>query len=249
MIVGVCSAKGGVGKTTFSVNLSIALSMYGVDVLLVDGDLTTGNVWCVLGQPFPDRNIQEYFRKGKSIDRLIFPHPSGIKVLASSIGMDSIDDYPLKTGLRRALKSRKEFVIVDMPATLGKETQYWLQMVDSIFVVATPDLNSLVLAVKLLKVASAAKKHVDMMVLNRSVSPNREMAEIRKIFNNAVPPVCFFSRDENVVESHSVAKPVICYAPYSRYSIEMLRLASKLTKKEMPAINPLLRIFGSIIKA
>ena len=38
-VIGIASGKGGVGKTTLSVNLAVALSMMGKSVMLLDGDL------------------------------------------------------------------------------------------------------------------------------------------------------------------------------------------------------------------
>ena len=48
-VIGIASGKGGVGKTTLSVNLAVALSMMGKSVMLLDGDLGLANAQIALG--------------------------------------------------------------------------------------------------------------------------------------------------------------------------------------------------------
>ena len=55
-VIAVSSGKGGVGKTNISINLSIALSQYGKDVMLLDADLGLANVDVLLGL-HPLRNL------------------------------------------------------------------------------------------------------------------------------------------------------------------------------------------------
>ena len=48
-VIGIASGKGGVGKTTLSSNLAVALSMMGKQVMLLDADLGLANAQIALG--------------------------------------------------------------------------------------------------------------------------------------------------------------------------------------------------------
>ncbi|MCX8167256.1 MAG: P-loop NTPase [Candidatus Micrarchaeota archaeon] len=247
MILGIASGKGGVGKTSFAVNLALALKLYSVDTIIVDGDLTTGSVALALGNPLPSNYIQDFFRGKKNLDKILFSHPLGIKVIASELSISSVKEYPLKTSLKKLLKKRKEFVIVDMPATIGKETMYWLNVVDKVVVIVTPELNSLAAALKLSIACEMLHQKVAGIIINKSVQPQKEKNDVNKIFGN-IPILGILRYDENVRESMAIGKPILTFAKYSPYSIDMMNLVAMLTNKNKPKINPLLTLFGPWIK-
>lgn len=248
LIIGIASGKGGVGKTSFSVNLALALKMYSVDILLIDGDLTTGSVSLAVGSPFPKYYIQDYFRKGKSIENVVFNHPLGIKLIASSISVDSVKEYPLKTSLKKWLSKRKEFVIVDLPATIGREAMYWLNIVDYVLIIVNPDLNSLASGLKVKTVCDMIKKKVIGIVVNKSVDSRKENHDVKEVFGENANILTYIPYDFNVNESLTFCKPMMKFAPWSPYSLGVLQFASMLTNKRMPSINPLFRIFGKYVK-
>ena len=63
--IGCLAAKGGVGKTTSSINLSAALGHFGKSVILVDGNLTTPNVGIYLGVPIAPVTLHDVLRGKK----------------------------------------------------------------------------------------------------------------------------------------------------------------------------------------
>jgi flagellar biosynthesis protein FlhG len=65
-IISVTSGKGGVGKTTVSVNLAISLARTGKKVLLFDGDLGLANINVLLGI-IPEHNIYEVLKGRKRL--------------------------------------------------------------------------------------------------------------------------------------------------------------------------------------
>ncbi len=247
VIIGIASGKGGVGKTAVTVNLALALKQYGVNVLLVDGDMTTGNLSIALGSPYPARSIQECFAKNVPIAKVIFNHPRGVKIISSSLALDSVGEYPLKTILKKELIKRKELVIVDMPATIGKETQYWLNIVDFVFIVVTPVLNSLATGMKLYAVCRLLKKGVSAIIVNKSLNKKNEEKDIANAFQDK-PYTYFLPYDKNVIESMTIGKPIMEFAPFSIFSLSMLEFAAYLTKKKFPRINPFLKIIGGYLK-
>ncbi|OYT39322.1 MAG: hypothetical protein B6U86_05380 [Candidatus Altiarchaeales archaeon ex4484_43] len=86
-IIGVVSGKGGVGKTTFSINLAAALKEFDQDSIIVDVDLGNPNIALQLGIPSMPLTLQEVLAGEARIQHSIFHHPVGLKVIPSSLSM------------------------------------------------------------------------------------------------------------------------------------------------------------------
>ncbi len=137
--IGVVNQKGGVGKTTTSVNLGAALAQKGKRVLLVDIDAQS-NLTTHLGlgskedpegsgevTPSPEFTIYDVLKGKKSIEDVIIKRSDNLHVIPSSLLLSAAD---LELGgvvgreliLRRALlplKDQYDFIIVDCPPALG----------------------------------------------------------------------------------------------------------------------------------
>ena len=86
-VVGIASGKGGVGKTTVSVNLAVALAQAGQRVMLLDADLGLANTQIALGAHTP-LNIGHVLRGEHSLQEIIITTPQGVRLVpgASEIG-------------------------------------------------------------------------------------------------------------------------------------------------------------------
>ena len=119
-IIAVTSGKGGVGKTTVSVNLAVALSRLGAKVGLLDADITGPNCPVMLG-------VQDYEPLGKN-NRIVPAENYGIKCV--SMAFFVAKDTPIiwrGPMLDRAIKQflsdvdwgELDYLIVDMPPGTG----------------------------------------------------------------------------------------------------------------------------------
>lgn len=128
-VIAICNQKGGTGKTTTSVNLSVYLAMDGHRVLLIDSD-PQGNSTSGLGvdKNSLEKSLYSVLMSGLEIKEAI--QDTGIenlKLIPSNIDLigaevELIDEPDREKRLRHALEkveSEFDFVIIDCPPSLG----------------------------------------------------------------------------------------------------------------------------------
>ena len=88
-VLAVASGKGGVGKTTLSINLGLALSRLGNRVCLIDADLGTANVEFVLNLKAP-YNISHLINHDKTLTEILVEGPENLLILPGASGLDNL---------------------------------------------------------------------------------------------------------------------------------------------------------------
>lgn len=148
-IVAICNQKGGVGKTTTTVNLGIGLAKEGKKVLLIDadpqGDLTTclgwrdgDNLETTLAMLMEKTIKEEEITKGEGV----LCHKEGIDLIPanlelSSMEMNLVNAMSRELTLRNYLKNIKndyEYVLIDCMPSLGMITINALSAADSVII-------------------------------------------------------------------------------------------------------------------
>ncbi|MBU0760178.1 MAG: AAA family ATPase [Nanoarchaeota archaeon] len=89
-LITITSGKGGVGKTTSSINLAAALNALGKEVVVVDANLTTPNVGLHLGAPIVPISLNHVLSGKAKIQDAIYEHESGTKVIPSSLSINEL---------------------------------------------------------------------------------------------------------------------------------------------------------------
>ena len=95
-IIVICSGKGGVGKTTTAINLAAAISYFGKDALVIDGNLSTPNVGIHLNAPEVPVNLNHVLRGKAEPFEAVYEHESGIKIMPSSISIKELRKANMK---------------------------------------------------------------------------------------------------------------------------------------------------------
>ncbi|MCC6954704.1 MAG: AAA family ATPase, partial [Deltaproteobacteria bacterium] len=152
------SGKGGVGKTNVAVNLGIALTKLGKQVLLLDADLGLANVNVILGFE-PRANIGDVLSGKSSMDDIIVHHESGLDIIPSTSGI--VEMTHLGTEEQLALVSavddlaqEYDFLIVDTAAGIGDNVLYFNMAAEEIIVVVDGQPTSMTDAYAVVKVLS-----------------------------------------------------------------------------------------------
>ncbi|MEW5949946.1 MAG: P-loop NTPase [Thermodesulfobacteriota bacterium] len=128
LIFAVGGAKGGIGKTIVSANLSAGLASLGKRVIAVDLDLGGANLHLHLGVKFPPLTLQHYFKGGKPLNELCLDTAvKNLRIIAgdsSNLGMANILTAQKKKLIKDLQCLPADYVVID----LGGDTSY--NMVD-----------------------------------------------------------------------------------------------------------------------
>ncbi len=176
-VVTVFSAKGGVGKTTLSTNTAVHLASQGQRTLLIDLDLSFGDVAISL-QLVPNRSVFDAVSMAGHLDeegiRSLATHhdASGLDVLCAPNDPGDADRIPVSTigEIIKVARRCYDFVVVDTPPSFTEHVLAAIDLSDLLVLIATLDIP----AVKNLRVAIdtldmiGSPKDARLIVLNRS---------------------------------------------------------------------------------
>ncbi|MEA3514178.1 MAG: cell division ATPase MinD [Nanoarchaeota archaeon] len=245
----IASGKGGVGKTTTSINLAAALRECGKDVIIVDGDLINPNVSLYLGSDEVEHTLHDVLRGEISISEAIYTHPSGIKVIPSSISLSDLPHAHYKA-LGRALSPLEgytDLVIVDSHPGINKDAQHIFKLADELLVVTVPELSAVTDAMKTIRMAESLGTNVMGVLINRKERKGYEM-ESKEIESFLEKPVIGeIAEDKNVKKAAIENFPVYNLYPKSAASRDFRKLAASMAgieeEKEDGFFRDVLKIF------
>ena len=154
----VTSGKGGVGKTSFTVNFAIALTRNNNRVLVVDGDMGLANVDVLLRLSVKS-NIRDLLENGADPRQaLIFARPN-LAILPGSSGVPEMVSLGEKQQERLAcfindVSSDFDYVIIDTAAGIGSSVLWYNRFCDHNIFILSPDPTSMTDAYALIKLLS-----------------------------------------------------------------------------------------------
>jgi len=186
-VIAVTGGKGGVGKTTVSVNLAVALADSGRRTLLLDADLGLANVDVLLGLT-PTHTLADVVDGRCRVEDTIIEGPRGLMVVPAASGRRRMADLGSAehVGLVRAFSELQrdiDVMIVDTAAGLSDSVQTFAQASQEVVVVVCNEPASLTDAYALIKLLSHERGVRRVQVLPNMV---RSLAEGRELFDKLV---------------------------------------------------------------
>lgn len=172
----VTSGKGGVGKTTLSVNLGIAMAAEGHKVILLDGDLGLANVNVQLGI-IPPYNILDVVQGRKTLEQIICKTSYGIDFIAGANGIAHLTNLgeAEQSAFMHNLESLTgyDLMLIDTGAGIGANVIRFVMAADDTLVVTTPEPTAIADAYGLIKTIIANGSKPIKLLMNRVASLQR----------------------------------------------------------------------------
>ena len=229
-IIGIISGKGGVGKTTTVSNLGTALVDMGKKVIILDANVTTPNLSLHLRIPFYPITLHDVIKRKAPIEKAIYEHISGLKIIPASLAASEIEDIDMDKfeSILWSLLGKADIIIVDSAAGLGREAIAAIEASDEIIIVTNPEIPAITDALKTIKVAERKGTKVLGAVVNRCRAHRHEMSlkDIKHMLE--VPILAIIPEDSNVPKSISKKIPLVSLNPNSQAAVEFRRLAEEI---------------------
>ena len=252
-IISLVNQKGGVGKTTTSINLSASLAVSGKKVLLVDldpqGNATTG---VGFNKGDIDLSIYDVFNGTCDINTAILHTKfKNLDLLPSSLQLAGVDielmnkgrddpNFRMSFQLKNKIdlcKDNYDYVIIDCPPTLGVITTNALVASDSVIIPVQCEFYALEGITQLLNAIMLTKKKLNpnlklegvllTMFDSRANLSIEVIEEIRSYFKDKVYTT-LIPRLIRLAEAPSHGKPIIAYDPKSKGSLAYMNLAKEV---------------------
>ena len=255
-VISLVNQKGGVGKTTTSINLASSLGHLGKKVLLIDLDsqsnATTGlgiegkkqknNIYTVIMHAceIKDAIIKTPFKNLSVI-------PSVIELAGADVDMIQISSQDPNYVMTRQLKlqidkirDRYDYILIDCPPALGILTMNALTASDSVLIPIQCEFYSLdgvnLILKTILSVQKKANPKLEIegvlltMLDGRTLLGLEVVEDVRKFFNEKVFST-IIPRLVKLVEAPSHGKPIIEYDPKSKGALAYLNLAKEVIER------------------
>lgn len=185
-VIAVTGGKGGVGKTTVAVNLSLALAKLGRRVVLLDGDLGLANIDVLLGLSL-EYTLVDVIEGRCELSDVLVRGPGGIRIVPAASGIQSMAHLsPAQhAGLIQAFSEigdSLDVLVIDTAAGIGSSVISLVRAAHEVLLVVCDEPTSITDAYALIKVLNRDYGMVRFRVLvNMVQSPNEGRALFAKL--------------------------------------------------------------------
>lgn len=228
-VITVTSGKGGVGKSSVSINLALQYRKMGKKVIILDADFGLANIEVMFGV-IPKYNLSDLMFKGKEVKEIITEGPEGVGFISGGSGIAklvNLDREQIKRLVNKLsdLEELADVIIIDTGAGISSSVMEFLTASAETIIVTTPEPTSITDSYALLKALSMSeafdKNTTSIKVIANKVSSINEgknlyeklsmvvsqFLEINLDFLGIIP------RDDNITKAVMKQKPVSIMYP------------------------------------
>ncbi|MBC10836.1 MAG: hypothetical protein CMP32_02865 [Rickettsiales bacterium] len=240
--IAVTSGKGGVGKTTVSVNLSIALKKIASNIFLLDTDLGMANSHVLLGVN-PELTIAEVISGEKKIEEVVIPTNSGINLISGGtaesnlLNVDNNKRYSILNEIDNHLEKRNDVkLVVDIAAGAEDNALVFAMACDRIILVIVGEPTSFIDSYALMKAINSKSGFKNFCIVVNQVESDEQGKELfekfraitSKFLDVSLHFVGSIKNSSKIKKSIINRVPILTKEPKSEISQSFLKIAKNI---------------------
>ena len=247
-VIAVTSGKGGVGKSSISINLALALTELGKKVIILDADFGLANVEVMFGV-IPKNNLGDLIFKGMNIKDIIVEGPRGVDFISGGSGIAKLvnlekEQVKRLVGKLSELEEIADVIIIDTGAGIHPAVMEFLISSPETIVVTTPEPTSITDSYALLKALSLNegfdKENTKIkMIANRVASENEGVnlheklsAVVGRFLEIDIEYMGIVPQDSYIQKAIMKQKPVYIMYPNAPASKRFKEIAENIVNNE-----------------
>ena len=266
-VITVTSGKGGVGKTSLSINLAIQLTRLGKRVVVFDADFGFANIEVMLGVR-PQYNLADMMFRGKDLTDIITQGEEGISFISGGSGIQELasmnrEQVMFLTSRLIALDKYADVIIVDTGAGISDSVLEFVLASTEVLLVATPEPTSITDAYALLKALNRkeefCKEDTSIKMISNRVKNEQEGLSLYekmsvvsdKFLHIPIEYLGPVPMDEQISKAVMRQKPVSVINPEAPSAKAIKQIAEKilqLEEKEPSDKRGMFQLFSNLIR-
>jgi flagellar biosynthesis protein FlhG len=247
-IIGISSGKGGVGKTSISVNLALQLARQGQRVCLFDADLGLANVNILLGLQ-PRHTLADVIEGRVALREIVLQGPDGIAIIPGSSGIERMAD--LEADQMQDLVSSfaslddYDWVLLDTSSGINRNVLCFSLSAPELLVVVNTEPTSLTDAYALLKIlyhneyAGTVRVVVNQCksLAAGELTYGKFQKAVRLYLERDIPLLGVIPQDAGMPASVTAQQALVVRDPDSRAARRLQEMAAELLAAPAPAVS------------
>lgn len=229
-IIGVVSAKGGVGKTTLTVNLGSMLKReYKQRVLAIDANVDVPNLHLYLDMLKLPTSLKNVINEEVSIAHSTYTHRSGLDIIPGSFSEEGFSLQGFKETVD-SVRDKYDIILIDTHPNVDAEVRAVMKASDELLIVTNPWLPIVMSCILTIKLAREVGVPIRGIVLNKTGRSDEELSKEEVEDSLGLPVIATIPADINVYRGVEKRTPVVVERPRSPASREYRRLAKKIVE-------------------
>ena len=246
-VIGIASGKGGVGKTTLSTNLAVALTMMNKKVMLLDGDLGLANAQIALGCK-TQYNLSHVIAGEKTLKEIIVTSRQGVLLVPGASGVHEMAAISpaITAGIVQAfseLDDDIDYLILDAAAGIAPSVLAFMEACQRRFIVVKDEPSSIADAYGIIKVMTRDLELDEIYLIPNMVESQAAGAQLYRRVNEVcdrflgktLQYLTSIESDEMILSALKKYQSVMEFAPGSAGARDYRRLADAIT--HLPTIS------------